>query len=50
MLNKNKNYSLLEIHLYDLRHIQLNTAILNLIFRQTINKALNWVGQAKEII
>ena len=42
-----KNYSLLEILLYNLRHIQHHAAQLNLLLRQNTNDAPNWVSQAK---
>jgi len=47
-INEYKNYSLLEILIYNLRHIQHHSAQLNLLLRQTINNAPNWVGQAKK--
>jgi DinB superfamily len=46
-INEYKNYSLLEILLYNLRHIQHHSAQLNLLLRQTINNAPTWVSQAK---
>ena len=48
-INEYKDYSLLEILLYNMRHIQHHSAQLNLILRQTIDNAPNWVGQAKKI-
>ena len=47
-INGYKNYSVLEILLYNLRHIQHHSAQLNLHLRQTINDAPNWVSQAKD--
>ncbi len=47
-INEYKNYSLLEILLYNMRHIQHHSAQFNLILRQTIDNAPNWVGQAKK--
>jgi hypothetical protein len=47
-INDYKNYSLLEILLYNLRHIQHHSAQLNLLLRQTINNAPAWVSQAKK--
>jgi hypothetical protein len=44
-----KNYSLLEILLYNMRHIQHHSAQLNLLLRQTINDAPAWVRQAKKL-
>lgn len=48
-INEYKNYSLLEILLYNMRHIQHHAAQFNLILRQTIDNAPNWVGQAKKL-
>jgi uncharacterized damage-inducible protein DinB len=48
-INEYKNYSLLEILLYNLRHIQHHSAQLNLLLRQTINDAPTWVSQAKKL-
>lgn len=48
-INEYKNYSLLEILLYNLRHIQHHTAQLNLLLRQTIDNAPTWVSQAKKL-
>ena len=47
-INEYKNYSLLEILLYNLRHIQPHSAQLNLLLRQTINNAPTWVSQAEK--
>jgi uncharacterized damage-inducible protein DinB len=41
------NYSVLEILLYNMRHVQHHAAQLNLLLRQTINDAPDWVSQAK---
>lgn len=49
-INEYKNYSLLEILIYNIRHIQHHSAQLNLFLRQTINNAPGWVGQAKKPI
>lgn len=48
-INNYKNYSLLEILLYNIRHVQHHTAQLNLLLRQTINDAPKWVSQAKKL-
>lgn len=40
----NRNYSVLEILLYNMRHVQHHVAQLNLLLRQGINDAPNWVG------
>ncbi|MES2645952.1 MAG: DinB family protein [Bacteroidota bacterium] len=39
------NYSVFEILLYNMRHVQHHTAQLNLILRQNINDAPNWVSR-----
>jgi hypothetical protein len=39
-----RNFSALELYLYNMRHVQHHTAQLNLILRQTINSAPQWVG------
>src|SRR5690606_10636313 len=49
-INEYKNYSLLEILLYNMRHIQHHSAQLNLFLRQTIDNAPSWVGQAKKFV
>ncbi|MBS1557014.1 MAG: DinB family protein [Bacteroidetes bacterium] len=48
-INDYKNFSQLEILFYNVRHIQHHSAQLNLLLRQTINKAPTWVSQAKKI-
>lgn len=48
-VNEYKNYSLLEILLYNNRHIQYHAAQLNLLLRQMMNNAPAWVSQAKKI-
>jgi len=48
-INDYKNFSLLEILFYNARHIQHHSAQLNLLLRQTIDKAPTWVSQAKKI-
>jgi hypothetical protein len=42
-----RDLSILELTLYNMRHVQHHAAQLNLILRQTIDSAPNWVGQAK---
>lgn len=42
------NYSVLEILLYNMRHVQHHTAQLNLLLRQEINNASAWVSQAED--
>ena len=41
------NYSVLEILLYNLRHVQHHTAQLNLLLRQKANIAADWISQAE---
>ena len=47
-INEYKNYSVLEILLYNMRHVQHHTAQLNLLLRQEIDNAPRWVSQTKE--
>jgi len=42
------NYSVLEILFYNMRHVQHHAAQLNLILRQTINKAHDYVSMAAD--
>lgn len=46
-INEYKNFSILEIILYNLRHIQHHTAQLNLLLRNHINDAPSWISQSK---
>ena len=46
-INDYKNYSVFEILLYNMRHVQHHTAQLNLLLRQEINTAPKWVSIAK---
>jgi len=41
------NYPVLEILIYNIRHVQHHAAQLNLLLRQTINDAPDWIFQAK---
>jgi uncharacterized damage-inducible protein DinB len=41
-------FSTLEILLYNMRHVQHHAAQLNLLLRQEINKAPDWVSQAED--
>lgn len=41
-----KNYTLLEIIFYNLRHVQHHVAQLNFILRQNIGTAPNWISHA----
>jgi uncharacterized damage-inducible protein DinB len=44
----NKNYAVLEILLYNMRHIQHHAAQLNMLLRNAINNAPGWVRRAKD--
>ncbi len=46
-VNKRRNYSVIEILLYNMRHVQHHAAQLNLLLRQGINDAPKWVSQTK---
>lgn len=46
-INGYKNYSVFEILLYNMRHVQHHAAQLNLLLRQGINDAPKWVSQTK---
>jgi hypothetical protein len=46
-VNEYKNYSVYEILLYNLRHVQHHAAQLNQLLRQNINDAPKWVAQTK---
>jgi hypothetical protein len=42
-----KDYSILEMLLYNMRHVQHHTAQLNLLLRQGINDAPDWISRTK---
>jgi hypothetical protein len=42
------NYSILEILLYNMRHVQHHAAQMNLLLRQEINDASGWVFEVKD--
>lgn len=44
------NYSILEILLYNMRHVQHHAAQLNLLLRQSINDAPDWVSRVRQDI
>ena len=46
-VNEYRNYSILEILLYNMRHVQHHAAQLNLLLRQGIDNVLKWVSQTK---
>lgn len=43
-INENKNYNVIEILLYNIRHVQHHTGQLNLLLRQEMNDAPGWVS------
>ena len=47
-INDYKNFSVLEILLYNTRHVQHHSAQLNLLLRQAVNNAPAWVSQAQK--
>lgn len=47
-INPYRNYSMFEMLLYNMRHVQHHTAQLNKLLRQRINNAPAWVAQTKE--
>ena len=46
-VNEYKNYSVIEILLYNMRHVQHHAAQLNLLLRQGVNNAPSWVSQTE---
>ena len=44
----NKDYSAIEILLYNMRHVQHHAAQLNMMLRREINDAPKWVGRTEE--
>jgi hypothetical protein len=46
-INEYRNYSVLEILLYNMRHVQHHAAQLNLLLRQGINDAPKYISQTK---
>lgn len=44
-----KRYSVFEILLYNMRHVQHHTAQLNLLLRQGMDDAPEWVSRAKSV-
>ena len=49
-VNQYRNYSVIEILLYNMRHVQHHAAQLNLLLRQGTDSAPNWVSQTKEAL
>ena len=48
-INEYKDYTMLEVLLYNMRHVQHHVAQLNLLLRQSINDAPIWVSLAKDV-
>lgn len=46
-INEYKNFSLFEMMLYNMRHVQHHSAQLNKLLREEINDAPGWVSQTK---
>ncbi len=44
-INEYRNYSRLEIFIYNMRHVQHHTGQLNLLLRQNINDVPRWISQ-----
>ena len=44
----NKNFSVIELLIYNLRHIQHHAAQISMLLRQNIDSAPKWVSQAKK--
>lgn len=47
--SRTMSYPMVEILLYNMRHVQHHAAQLNLLLRQEINEAPDWVFRAKEV-
>ncbi|CAN5372489.1 hypothetical protein BH23BAC1_BH23BAC1_12340 [soil metagenome] len=45
-INERKNYSILEMIIYNMRHVQHHAAQLNLLLRQNINEAPRWISRS----
>jgi uncharacterized damage-inducible protein DinB len=46
--SKTMSYNVIEILLYNMRHVQHHAAQLNLLLRQLINNAPDWVSRAED--
>jgi hypothetical protein len=44
----NRNYAVLELLMYNMRHVQHHAAQMNLLLRQGVNNAPGWVRRAKD--
>jgi hypothetical protein len=49
-VSRTMDYAVLEIILYNLRHVQHHAAQLNLLLRQGINDAPKWVARTKQVL
>ncbi|MCW3108313.1 MAG: hypothetical protein JWQ09_2819 [Segetibacter sp.] len=49
-INEYRNYSVFEILLYNMRHVQHHAAQLNLLLRQGMNDAPRWVSQTEILL
>ena len=47
-INEYRNYSMIEILLYNMRHVQHHAAQLNLLIRQSNNNPPKWVSQTNQ--
>jgi hypothetical protein len=47
-VNEYKNYSVIEMLLYNMRHVQHHAAQLNLLLRQGMDNSPSWVSQTKD--
>lgn len=47
-VNSNRDYSIPEILIYNMRHVQHHAGQLNLLLRQGANKASHWISQTNE--
>lgn len=47
-VNEYKNFTILEILMYNMRHIQHHAAQMNMLLRQTINNSPKWVGRVTQ--
>jgi uncharacterized damage-inducible protein DinB len=48
--NEYRSFTIFELLLYNMRHVQHHAAQLNLLLRQGINDAPRWVSQTKKAL
>jgi uncharacterized damage-inducible protein DinB len=48
--NEYRSFTIFELLLYNMRHVQHHAAQLNLLLRQGINDAPRWVSQTKKTL